>query len=272
MTDGDGATHPIPVLIDSHCHLTDTAFQPGLSEVLARSRQAGVTRWVCIASDVDDASAALRLAHRHEGLFATAGVHPHEAAKAAPDALDRIRAAARDPRCVAIGETGLDHHYDHSPRDVQRRLFIRHLELAAELDLPVVVHSRSADEEMSAVLREFGSVVTGVLHCFGGPEAMLELALELGWLVSFTGSSTFKSFDRALLAAVPADRYMLETDAPYLAPVPHRGKRNEPAFVARIAEVVAEARGETTASVAADSTANAVRFYGLPPLTTASAS
>lgn len=252
------------MLIDSHCHLTDSAFRTDLDQVLARSRQAGVTRWVCIASNLDDAGEALGLTQTHEGVFATAGVHPHEAQGAGPDTADRIRAAAAHSACVAVGETGLDYHYDHSPRDTQRRLFTGHLALAAELALPVVVHSREADDDMAAILREYGPGVRGVLHCFGGPPEMLDLALELGWLVSFTGSSTFKRFDRALLRTVPHDRYMLETDAPYLAPVPHRGKRNEPAYVARIAEAVAEARGESVDSVARDSTSNAMRFYALP--------
>lgn len=252
------------MLIDSHCHLTDSAFRSDLDDVLARSRQAGVTRWVCIASDLDDARAALALTRAHEGLFATAGVHPHEAAGAGRDTADRIREAAHDSRCVAVGETGLDHHYDHAPRETQRRVFTDQLRLAAELALPVVVHSRAADDEMAAILREFGPSVRGVLHCFGGPHEMLDLAMEVGWLVSFTGSCTFKRFDRSLLRSVPPDRYMLETDAPYLAPVPHRGKRNEPAHVALIAAAVAEARGESVEAVARDTTSNALRFYGLP--------
>ncbi|MDH3223886.1 MAG: TatD family hydrolase, partial [Gemmatimonadota bacterium] len=198
------------MLIDSHCHLTDRAFQADLGDVLTRSRAAGVGGWVCISSSVDDAREALALTQSHAGLYATVGVHPHEAAEAPPDSVDRIRDAVADPRCVAIGETGLDHYYDHSPRDVQQRLFTDHLALASELELPVVVHSREADAEMSAILREYGPSVTGVLHCFGGPPEMLELALDIGWLVSFTGSCTYKRFDRTLVEAVPRDRYMLE--------------------------------------------------------------
>ncbi len=252
------------MLIDSHCHLTDRAFQDDLGEVLTRSRAAGVGGWVCIASSLDDAREAVALTRSHPGLYATAGVHPHEAAEAPPDCLDRIREVAADAGCVAIGETGLDHHYDHSPRDVQRRLFTDQLALASDLKLPVVVHSREADHDMSAILREYGPTVTGVLHCFGGPPDILELALDVGWLVSFTGSCTFKRFDRTVVEAVPRDRYMLETDAPYLSPAPHRGKRNEPAFVTLVARTVAEIRGEDMETVASDTTANAVRFYGLP--------
>jgi TatD DNase family protein len=251
-------------LFDSHCHLTDAAFRDDREAVLYRAREAGVTRVVTIASDVTDARAALALADAHEGLWCTAGVHPHEAGAAEADAIDRVRELAGSSSVVAIGETGLDYHYGHSPRPIQRALFRGHLELGAELGLPVVVHSREADRDVAAALREAPGGVLGVLHCFsGGPEAF-EVAMDRGWCVSFSGIATFKSFGVAdLLREVPADRLLVETDAPYLAPVPHRGKRNEPSMVHHVAEAVAAHLGTDTATVAARSTENARRFYGL---------
>ncbi|MEJ2203535.1 MAG: TatD family hydrolase [Gemmatimonadota bacterium] len=251
-------------LFDSHCHLTDAAFREDREAVLYRAREAGVRRIVTIASDVEDAEAGVDLARREEGLRATAGIHPHEAGAAGAGALDRIRELARADEVVAVGETGLDYHYDHSSRDVQRTLFTAHLTLGDELGLPVVVHARDADDDVAAALRGAPAGVCGVLHCFTGGEKSFEAARERGWYVSFSGIASFKSFGIGdLLREVPPDRLLIETDAPYLAPVPRRGRRNEPAFVRHVAEAVAGHLGEGVASVAARTTANACRFYGL---------
>jgi TatD DNase family protein len=251
-------------LFDSHCHLTDAAFRDDREAVLYRAREAGVTRVVTIASDVADARAALAMAVDHDGLWCTAGVHPHQAGAAGPDALERIRELAAAPDVVAIGETGLDYHYDHSPRATQRALFRGHLELGAELGLPVVVHSRDADEDVAAALREAPPRALGVLHCFSGGAKAFETAMDRGWYVSFSGIATFKSFGVTdLLREVPADRLLVETDAPYLAPVPHRGRRNEPSWVRHVAAAVADHLGTDMATVAGRSTENARRFYGL---------
>ena len=248
---------------DSHCHLTDSIFAEDLPEVLGRARSASVTRMVSIASDPEDGACALELARRHTEVWCTAGVHPHAVSQVTRDALTRVRALAAEAECVAIGETGLDYFYDHAPREDQRKSFAAHLQLAAELDLPVVVHSRDAEDDMSAIMADAGKSVTGVLHCFGGSRDLLDLAMSVGWFVSFTGTCTYKRFDRDLIREVPADRYMIETDAPYLAPVPNRGKRNEPSFVPLVAATVAEIRGEDLAGVAAASWSNATAFYGL---------
>lgn len=250
-------------MFDSHCHLTDAQFRDDLDEVLDRAWAAGLTGLVTIASDVADASAAIAVAGRDARIHCTAGVHPHVAGDAAPDAMDRIRELLAHDDVVAIGETGLDFHYDNSPRDVQRRLFEQHLELAADTGYPVVVHSRSADDDTAAMIRAAGGV-TGVLHCFAAGPALLDVALEADWHVSFAGLITFRNFDGAdLLRRVPANRLLLETDSPYLAPVPHRGRRNEPAFVVDTCRAAAAIRATDPAGLAALVAANARRFYRL---------
>jgi TatD DNase family protein len=257
------------MLVDSHCHLTDDQYEDDRRDVLRRAREAGVGRVLSVCSDATDLErvgellAASREWPEAPDVWGTAGVHPHEAAEARDGDMDRVRRlAANDPRIVAVGETGLDFFYDNSPRKTQEELFRGHLETARDLGLPVVVHSRSADDLTSAILREWGDAVEGVLHCFTGGDDLLRTALAAGWMISFTGLVTFKSYDGGeLVRRVPRERLMVETDGPYLAPVPHRGKRNEPAFVARVAEAVAEIRGESLGEVEEYTTENAVRFF-----------
>ena len=252
-------------LADSHCHLTDPAFNGDSDAVFERARGASVQRIVSVASDEVDSREALELAHRRDDVWSSAGVHPHSVGSSAraPD-MDRIREVAGDPRCVAIGETGLDYHYGRNHGAAQRRSLARHAELAAELGLPLIVHSREAADDTAAVVRDCAGRVRGVLHCFAGPEWLLETAMEAGWYISFTGIVTFGGFDARLARMVRADRYMLETDAPYLAPVPKRGRRNEPAHLVRIAEALAGQRGEAVEQVAQDSWRNTARFFALP--------
>ncbi len=266
------------MLIDTHCHLTHERFDEDRDQVLATAGEAGVGAVLTVASELDDAEGiADLLEERHPGggsergggveLFGTAGVHPHEAAKAPANLRVRLQEALdRHPRVVAVGECGLDYHYDFSPRPVQRRVFATHLEVAGERDLPAVVHCREAEEEMLPIVREAGVAgIRGVLHCFPGHMALLEAAMEAGWCVSFTGNVTFKSFDGvAAVRAVPADRYFLETDGPYMAPIPHRGKRNEPRFVPLIRDRIAAFRDEPPEVVEADTTTTARAFFALP--------
>lgn len=250
-------------VFDSHCHLTDAQFADDLDSVLARARAGGVEGMVAIASDLDDAGAAAELAMRHPDVWCTAGVHPHAAATAGDGWLDRLRSALGAPRCVAIGEAGLDYFYDNAPRATQRVVFERQLELGAELSLPVVVHSRDADEDTAAMLRATPGA-RGVLHCFDGGPALLDTALDAGWSVSFSGLVTFRRYSGGdLVAAVPADRLLAETDSPYLAPVPHRGHRNEPAYLAAVCDRLAALRGVEAAALRALITHNARRFYGM---------
>jgi len=252
-------------LFDSHCHLTATAFRDDREAVLRRARDAGVTRLVTIASDVKDAREALELAKGASGVWSTAGIHPHEAGAAVPGDLEAVRRlAVENAEVVAIGETGLDFHYDHSPRGVQIDIFDAHLSLGAETGLPVIVHARDADDEIAAALDRMPAGTRGVLHCFTGGAKAFERAMASGWYVSFSGIASFKTFAVAdELRAVPEDRLLVETDAPYLAPVPYRGKRNEPAHVAQVVEAVARHLDVEPAEVARRTTANACRFYGV---------
>lgn len=251
-------------LFDSHCHLTDARLVPETDAVLERARAAGLVGMVTIASNLDDARAALRIAEAHPDVWATAGVHPHEAANVERRTLDALHDLLEHERVVAVGETGLDYHYDNAPRPVQRRVFDAQLGLAAEHGVPVVVHARDADDDVIAAIRQAEGAVAGVLHCFSSGAALLDAALESGWLVSFAGLISFSRYDGAdLLRSVPDDRILFETDSPYLAPVPHRGKTNEPAFVRNVVEAAARMRETDAADLAERATANALRFYGL---------
>ncbi len=250
---------------DSHCHLTDAAFREDREAVFRRATEAGVSRVVSIASTLEDARAALSLAEEHRGIWSTVGVHPHEAGKADPAEIDEIRAlAAERTQIVAIGETGLDYFYDNAPREAQRASFEAHLQAGGDLGLPVVVHARDADDDIAAALRAMPTGTTGVLHCFtGGPKAFEE-AMSAGWYVSFSGIASFKSFGPVeLLREVPQDRLLIETDSPYLAPVPLRGRRNEPANVVHVAAAVAAHLSEPVDEIARRTTENACRFYGV---------
>ena len=252
-----------PVLFDSHLHLTAGRFSEDRERVLDRARDAGVREMVTIASDPEDAVDAVALAAETSGLWATAGLHPHEADRTSPAVLSEIERIAAAPEVVAIGETGLDFHYDNAPRAAQLANFEAHLDLAASLGLPIVVHSRSAEADSVRLVAEYADRVTGVLHCFSGGDTLLETALEGGWYVSFSGLVTFVEDLAVAARRVPGDRILIETDAPYLAPAPKRGRRNEPEFLVHTCERVAELRGmsfEQTAEVTAD---NARRFYRL---------
>ncbi len=249
---------------DSHAHLTDQSFATEVADVLERAAREGVDSIVCIASDPTDARATLDLARSstRPRVWATAGVHPHVAGSWSPEALAELERLAAADEVVAIGETGLDFYYDNAPRREQIEAFRAQIELAERLSLPVVVHSRQADEQTAAIVREHAGRVLGVLHCFSGGPGLLQAGLEADWYVSFSGIVSFKSFqDEAGVRSVPLERLLIETDSPYLAPVPMRGRRNEPAFVAHVAARVAEIRGEDVERVAEATYQNARRFY-----------
>ncbi len=250
------------MLIDTHCHLGAEAFAADVPEVLARARAAGVGHVVVIGESPEAAARALELVEGHPGLSATAGLHPHEAARWTPETEAWLRAQLQDPRVVAAGEMGLDYHYDHSPRDVQQAAFDRQLGLATAAGKPVVIHARDADADIIALLRQHPQASV-ILHSFSSGPDLLRTALEDGHYVSLSGMVTFRNWGRdEVVRAVPADRLLLETDAPYLAPVPHRGKRNEPAFVRQTAEHVARVRGVALDELLATTGANAARVFG----------
>ncbi|MBI4513734.1 MAG: TatD family hydrolase [Gemmatimonadetes bacterium] len=253
-------------LFDSHAHLTDERLFHRLTEVLERAREAGVVGCVTVAGDLQDTEAARRIAQGDHPvrLWASAGIHPHVASTATPEALAAIEGHARAQEVVAVGETGLDYHTDDSPRDAQRAAFIAHLEIAERVGKPVVVHTRECDADAAAAIRERGSRVRGVLHCFTGGAELVRAALDAGWYVSFAGIVTFPRFAGAdLLRAVPDDRILVETDSPYLAPVPHRGRVNEPAYVRHVVERAAAVRGVAPETLGERAFANALAFYGV---------
>lgn len=238
-------------LVDSHCHLDSARFDADRAAVLERARAAGVGAIVNIGCDLAGSVRSLGLAATHADVWATVGVHPHEAKDAPPDFDDELLRLSAHPRCVAIGECGLDYHYDHSPRGVQRAVFVRQIAVARRAHKPLVLHIRPADgadafgDALQLLLAEGGRDCGGVFHCFTGTAAQARRALDLGFLVSFPGVVTFKDAGELPEVArlVPLDAMLVETDAPYLAPVPQRGKRNEPAFVVHTADAVAALGG-----------------------------
>jgi TatD DNase family protein len=246
-------------VIDTHAHL-DPA---DAGEVLARARAAGVTRVIAVATTIAGAKTALELADRHDGVYASLGIHPHEAGENDDArAIGELVELLGHPRAVAVGETGLDYYRDYAPRDAQQRVFERQLEVAREVRKPVVIHTRAADDDTLAALERFDGTV--ILHCFSSPR-LLEPALQRDYYVSFAGNVTYKNaYDlRAAARAVPSERLLAETDAPYLAPQPVRGTRNEPAHVAHTYAALAEARGEELDELAARVDANATAAFGL---------
>lgn len=256
-------------MIDSHCHLDEPRFDADREAVLARARAAGVVRMITIgASDGLVANErAVALASQHADVYATVGIHPHDARLVDAAVCDAVARLAAAPKVVAIGETGLDYYYDHSPPSAQQEAFRVFIGLARQRGLPLVVHLRDAHDDALRILRdERAREVGGVIHCFSGDRALARKFLGLEFDLSFSGVVTFKNAEelRAVAREVPADRFMIETDAPYLAPVPHRGKRNEPAFVVHTAAAVAAARGRPVDEVAAQAAATTRRRFRLP--------
>jgi TatD DNase family protein len=260
----------VSALVDSHCHVAEAEFDADRDAVLARAAAAGVSVLVCVGATgpADHNASAVALAGRREPvvIVATVGVHPHHASTADDAAFATLERFAAAPGVVGLGETGLDFHYDFSPRSAQRAAFARSIALARQLDLPLVVHVREAHAEAADLLRTEGDgALAGVIHCFTGDRHDARRYLDLGFHVSVAGIVTFKNAEslRDAVRTVPLDRLLVETDAPFLAPVPYRGKRNEPAWVRNVAESVATVRGEPFDAVAAATTANARRLFRL---------
>jgi TatD DNase family protein len=257
------------MLIDTHCHLDFPEFEPQLDDVVARAKAAGVARMITISTSIARYETYRGIAERFDNVWFTVGTHPHRAHDEPDVTTERLIELAQHPRCVAIGEAGLDYHYDKSPRDIAAAVFRRHIAAARETGLPLVIHSRDADDDMAAILRdEMGKgAFSALLHCFTSSRALAETGIELGLSISFSGVVTFKNSEdlRSIARDVPLDRIVVETDAPFLAPVPYRGKPNEPAFVAETAKVVAALKGVDPDEFARISSANALRVFGKMP-------
>ena len=254
-----------PSLVDSHCHLLDRRFDEDREAVIAAAHAAGVSHMVAVGTDHADNPGYLRLAERTPSIAVAVGIHPHEAASVDEALWKDLEEWAGHPSVAAVGESGLDYHYMHSPAERQQEVFLRHIDLARRLDLPLVVHSRDAQEDTLAILREHGRGLRGVLHCFSGDHAMARAALEMGFFVSVAGPVTFRKAGalRDVLREVPVERLLVETDAPYLAPEPRRGRRNEPALLVHTARALAELKGLSFDDVARITTLNAHRLFGI---------
>ena len=250
------------MLVDSHCHLDFPDFAPEREGVIARARAAGVGTMLTISTRLDEFSAVRAIAEAHDDIWCSVGAHPHEAADHAATSAAELAAFAAHPRVIGIGETGLDFHYEHSPRVVQEHVFRTHIAASHETGLPLIVHAREADAEIARILTETRPPA-GVLHCFSSGRGLAEAALELGFYISISGIVTFRKAEelRDIVRDVPLDRLLVETDAPYLAPVPYRGKRNEPAYVAATAAAVAALKGVDPDELAAATTDNFFRLF-----------
>jgi TatD DNase family protein len=255
-------------LIDTHCHLTFEPLADDVENVLARSRDTGVTGWITVGTDIQQNHKVIELAERHENMYAAVGFHPHDAKNATDQRLAELRALAQQSqKVVAIGETGLDFHYNYSPQEAQRRVFTEHLKIAAELHLPVIIHCRQAFDETMEILEQYGRVKKAVFHCFSGSAEQAKLVLDRGFYISFTGVVTFKNAEvtRQATKIVPADRLMLETDCPYMSPEPMRKQKiNEPALLIHTARCLAKLKEMPLADFAKAVTATTKTVFNLP--------
>jgi TatD DNase family protein len=257
------------MLVDSHCHLDFPDFATELDAVVARARAAGIGRIVTISTRVKKHAQVLAVAEKYPDIFCSVGTHPHNAQEEPNIDAAALIAISKHPKVVAIGEAGLDYHYDNSPREAQAEGLRQHIAAARQTKLPLVIHSRDCDEDVTRILKEESGkgAFPAVLHCFTGGRDLAFAAIELGHYVSFTGILTFKRSEdlRAIAKALPADRILVETDAPYLAPLPYRGQRNEPAFVVETAKVLAQTRGVGPADIARQTTENFFRLFNKVP-------
>jgi TatD DNase family protein len=264
-----------PALVDSHCHLDFPDFEGELDAIMARAREAGLIRIVTISTRIRQHGDLLHIAERFPDVFCSVGTHPHQAHEELDITVADLVAHTRHPKVVAIGEAGLDYHYDYSPRDAQERGFRNHIAAARETGLPLVIHSREADADMARILEEeMGKgAFPAVLHCFTGGRDLAQRAIALGLFISFTGIVTFKKSDelRSIAASLPAGRFLVETDAPYLAPGRFRGKRNEPAYVTETARILSEVRGVPFDDLARQTTDNFFSLFRKVPRPAAAA-
>ena len=257
------------MLIDTHCHLDFPDFAPERDEVVARAKAAGVERMVTISTFVSRYDRYREIAEAYDNVWFTIGTHPHQAHEEPEASVEDLVRLSAHPRCIGIGEAGLDYHYDKAPRDTAARVFRTHIAAARETGLPLIIHARDADEDVATILREeMGKgPFKALLHCFTASRMLAETGLELGLYVSFSGVVTFKNSEelRAIAKDVPLERILVETDAPFLAPVPHRGKRNEPAYVTETAKVLGAAKGLDASQIIQRTTENVLRLFDKMP-------
>jgi len=254
------------MLIDSHAHIQCKEYDGEVEAVIERAREAGVEKIIAVggAGDISSNTDAIALADSFQAVYASVGMHPHDAKDVGPEELEALRRLTTHPKVVAVGETGLDYYYNHSPHEVQERVFRNFIHMACETNLPIIVHERDAAEKAAELLYQEGNgKLCGVIHCFTGTYEAARAYLDLGFYLSFTGIITFKNAEplRAVVRQIPLERVLVETDAPYLTPVPHRGKRNEPAYVRLVAETVAKVRGISLEAVATMTSANAQNLF-----------
>jgi len=254
------------MLIDSHAHLDDRRFNKDRDKLIKSLKQNDISLVINIGADVSTSIKSVKLAEKYENIYAAVGVHPHSAKEMDDSTIEVLRAFAKRDKVVAIGEIGLDFHYDNSPRDVQRKRFIEQIGLAKELDLPIVVHSRDADQETFDILKEEADEkLRGVLHCYSGSAEMAKEYIDLGFYISLAGPVTFKNArkPKEVAKSVPIDKLLIETDAPYLTPEPHRGKRNEPIYVRHVASMIAELRDMSFEDVGRITSENTKRLFNI---------
>ncbi len=261
----------LPELIDSHCHLNYDYSPKSAQDLIREAREQGVSTLMTIGTDMKTLEQVVSLSEQFEGVYHSVGMHPHDAIDFRDEHEQVLRDAAKHPKCRAIGEIGLDYHYAHSPREIQVQVLKRQLRIASEVGLPVVIHSREAEPELLEALKDYaanlaGSRIPGVIHCFTGTQAFGDACLDLGFYISFSGILTFKNAEslRECARAFPLDRLLVETDSPYLAPIPFRGKKCEPSMVKLTAMKLAELKGLSVEEVAAATTANAKKLFNLP--------
>ncbi len=251
---------------DTHAHLDDFKFREDQDQVIARAREAGLELIVNVGYNVASARRTVQLTKEYDFIYGTVGMHPHDAKDLDGDSLRELRKLAAEPKIVAIGEIGLDYYYDHSPRDVQQRVFRRMIDLAREVKLPIVIHDRDAHEDIFRILKEEDAAeVGGIFHCYSGSWPLAKEAVEMGFYISIAGPVTFHNAKKVVevVKEVPLEWLLIETDSPYLAPVPYRGKRNEPAYMVKVAEMIAQIKGLDVEKVARVTTENGKRAFNI---------
>lgn len=250
-------------LIDTHAHLDDRRFKEDLDKTIRRAGNAGIGFIINVGSDLDSSKAAVKLTDKYDPIYAAVGIHPHQAGQADEQTLSTLLRLTENKKVVAIGEIGLDYHYEHSPRDIQQETFRQLIRIAKRVGLPMVIHSRSAQKDTLRILKEEGEEFSGVFHCFSGDSNMAKEVLGLGFYISFSGVITYKNFNPDLVKTVPRERLLIETDSPYLAPVPKRGRRNEPSYLVYTAQRMAEILGCSIEEVACINRVNANNLFSL---------